>query len=252
MDATTLPDKPPIHAPILRPRESPRQLWQAPVFVLGLGVFVAFWFCQPYFSPDPTRCDTRIIQSAREDLGRDNSDVAETVNTLKRLLDRGVPDELAGEVHFLYGTAEIRLAETAEAGLARNHWLTAHDQLDEAEKQGVPEADQAKLQYRLGKVGFYLQSEPASKVADCLAASVTAADDKAEGYNLLTDAYLRLTPPNLEAALAANEQLRLLMAPDETLARAKLKGGEILLRMKRPKEGWRCWNASAIRRRRGL
>ncbi len=232
MDATTLPEQPPV----LRPREPPRRLWQAPVFVLGLGVFVAFWFCQPYFKPDSNRIDARVIKGVREDLGRDNCDLAATVNTLKRLLDRGVPEELAGEAHFLYGTAEIRLAETAEAGLARNHWLTAHDQLDEAEKQGVPEADQAKLQYRLGKVGFYLESESANKVADRLAGSVTAADDKAEGYNLLTDAYLRLTPPNLEAALAANEQLRLLMAPDETLARAKLKGGEILLRMRRPKE----------------
>jgi len=107
-----------------------------------------------------------------------------------------VPPDHAGEARFLYGTALIRAAERTSAGLARDHWLKAREQLEEAEKLGVPEADQGRLQYRLGKAGFYSEADPAG-VAERLAAAVKSADGPAEGYNLLARAYLRLKPPDL-------------------------------------------------------
>ena len=174
-----------------------------------------------------------MLDHARAELSQNNGDVEETANRLQRMLDRGVADELAAETHFLYGTAQLRLAERASGSVAHDYWNRARDQLEEAERLGVAETDKAALQYRLGKVGYHLESDPA-KVVERLAGSVGAADDRAEGLNLLTQAYLRLTPPNLQAALEANEQLRLLMAPEEVLERARLTGGEILLRMGQP------------------
>ena len=235
MDAITLLDKPTDSAPVPRPREALRRLWQAPVFVLGVGAVLCFLICQPYLSSLPTLCIERNLKEARAELERPNSDPEEIARRLQSLIDHGVPDSLAGEAHFLYGTAHLRVAENMNGELARDHWDIARDQLEQAEKWSVPESDQLKLQYRLGKVGYYLQSDPA-KVVERLAAALDGADDRAEGYNLLSAAYLRLTPPNLEAALDANLQLRQLMAPEEVLARARLSGGEILLRMHNTKE----------------
>jgi tetratricopeptide (TPR) repeat protein len=235
MDVSTLPDKPKDPAPALTPRESLRRLWQAPVFVLGVSAVVCFWISQPFLCQGPSRLDNCVIGNARNDLNRPNSDPEEIARHLQPVIDRGVADQIAGEAHFLYGTALLRIAESKTGDLARDYWNRAREHLEEADKLGVPENDNLKLQYRLGKVGYYLQSDP-EKVAERLTASLDAADDRAEGYNLLTATYLRRTPPNLEAALEANEQLRLLMVPEEVLARARLTGGDILLRMHRPKD----------------
>ena len=60
--------------------------------------------------------------------------------------------------------------------------------MEQAEKLGVPESDRPKLTYRLGKTGFWLGANPA-QAASNLAQSVKSADDPAEGYGLLAQAY---------------------------------------------------------------
>ena len=131
----------------------------------------------------------------------------------------------------------MRVAERPAAALATEQWLKVRTELELAEKLGVPEGDHNRLQYRLGKVGFYTDSDPAGVIARLTASVSKLADDRAEGYNLLTQANLRLTPPNLPAALEANEQLRQQpFVADEILAQARLTGGELLLRLKQPDE----------------
>ncbi|MBV9126000.1 MAG: tetratricopeptide repeat protein, partial [Planctomycetes bacterium] len=62
-------------------------------------------------------------------------------------------------------------------------------------------------------------------------------EDAAEGYRQLTQAYLHLPQPNLEGALAANEQLLALPMDNENLlAPARLERGELLLRLQRREE----------------
>src|SRR5262249_223307 len=64
-----------------------------------------------------------------------------------------------------------------------------------------------------------------------------SADDRAEGYRLLTEAYLRLPEPNLKAAIEVNEKLRLVpKLPPEAQAQAQLQGGELLVRLHRAED----------------
>jgi tetratricopeptide (TPR) repeat protein len=236
MDVVNLPDAPPDTA---APRPHARRLWQAPAFVLGLAALVGAWCARPYLSNHKYICGAHELAAARADLDGGHADPAATADLLHGLLDRGaVPPERAAEAHFLYGTALIRLAERTSPALALDHWKNAREQLETAEQLGVPAADQDKLAYRLAKAGFYTDADPAA-VAERLAAAIQSADGEAEGWHLLTQAYLRLTPPNLQAALDANERLRKmpsLKISDEMLAAARLTGGELLLRLQRPED----------------
>src|SRR5947209_8169708 len=92
-------------------------------------------------------------------------------------------------------------ADTAGAG------EPARQRLEEAERLGVPEGDRGRLTYRLGKVGYHTRDDP-QRVAERLAQGAEQAEDRAEAYGLLTEAYLRLDPPDLLRALEANKRLR--------------------------------------------
>jgi hypothetical protein len=236
MDVDTLPITPPDTA---APRPDARRLWQAPVFVLGLAAFLLVWCARPYLGRHTGACVPHKLGEFRAQLDDTHADPAEVADKLHRMLDRGtVPPDRAGEAHFLYGTALLRLAERTSPALARDQWKDALEQLEEAEKLGVADGDAGKLQFRLAKAGFYAEADP-DAVAERLAAAVQSADDEADGWHLLTQAYLRLTPPNLPAALDANERLRQvpsLKISDEMLAAARLTGGELLLRLHRPEE----------------
>jgi tetratricopeptide (TPR) repeat protein len=231
MDVVTLPESP--------PDGGLRRLWQAPVFVLGLVALLGAWCVRPHLSGGPGRCAAHGLTEARRELDDNRGDLNATADRLHRLLDRGaLAPERVGEAHFLYGTALIRLAERTSPALAAEQWKDALEHLQEADKLGVPDGDRGKLDYRLAKAAFHTDGDPAS-VAERLAAAVPFADGEAEGWELLTQAYLRLTPPNVQAALDANERLRQIppvKINDELLAAARLTGGELLLRLQRPED----------------
>jgi TolA-binding protein len=150
----------------------------------------------------------------------------------------------AGEAYFLLGSSLIRLAERSAPQDAWPHWGAALLNLEKADKQGVPEADENLLKYRLGKAGFYAADDP-KRVAERLAKSADQVENPAvpgeraerpgEAYGLLTQAYLRLRPPDLEAALAANTKLRTRVAGvrEDVLAPARLLSAELNLKLQR-------------------
>ena len=108
--------------------------------------------------------------------------------------------------------------------LARMH-------LEKALELTVPDADNPRLLYRLGKVWQLTGVEP-QRVIDCLTQSIDrGADDPGEGYALLTRLYLQLSPPNVQAALEANQKyLALSTEGDNRIAAARLLRAELLLR----------------------
>ena len=113
--------------------------------------------------------------------------------------------QLAGEAHFLAGSAHLRLAD-GPAGDATRERQLAREQLEQAAALGVPEPDQPKLDYRLAKLALLAGGDPAKAIP--LLQKSADADDPAEGYGLLATAYTRLTPPDLNEALkAAKTQL---------------------------------------------
>src|SRR5437764_114076 len=88
------------------------------------------------------------------------------------------------------------------AGWARGHDDTNVPRNGVAGWDGLPH-----LQYALGKLLYQSGDGELPRAIDYLARSTAkGADDPAEGYGLLAQAYLRLRPPDLDAALAANQK----------------------------------------------
>ncbi len=211
-------------------------LWQVPVFFLGVASLAAVLGARPPWRDGAARQLERDLASARQALAKPDGDAGRVPALMERVLaGRDRWPHRAGEAFFLLGSAHARLADQAAGDDALGHWRAALDHLRQAESLGVPDDDRPALQYRLGKAGFHTGDDP-RRVADRLAASVEqAADDRAEGYALLTQAYLRLPEPDLRAALRANEALRQLpLLNEEVLAPARLAGSELLLRLGKP------------------
>ena len=215
-----------------RPEKPPRQLWQAPLFLVGVGVLAFVWISRPFAANQAGRAIDHELDAVRQALGRSDGDPGAAAEHARRALDlaEAYPDR-RGEALFLLGSAEVRLADRLPDAEAVGFWQSARANLEEADRLGVKESDRGRLQYRLAKVLFHSGADP-KLVAQKLAGAVDMADDRAEGYRLLTEAYLRLPEPNLKEALAANEKLRSVypISP-EFLALAQLQAGELLVRM---------------------
>jgi tetratricopeptide (TPR) repeat protein len=223
-----------------RPVEPPsRPLWQAPIFVLGIAALVGVALGRPF--PGDGGSSRRIVRDlahARQILDRSDGDPEHALKLAQRALELAdeFPDHIA-EAAFLAGTAYIRLAEKAEPSRADDGWKRARQYLDQAKSaEGLPEADQPRLMYNLGKVGFYV-GDDLNAVIHCLEDATPRVETRAEGYGLLTQAFLRLQPPNLQKALDCNIKLRSVGdASEAEVFAAKLLGGELLMRLGRFEE----------------
>jgi tetratricopeptide (TPR) repeat protein len=221
-----------------------RPLWQAPIFVLGVAVLVGMAVVRPFAPMGPAQRLARDLARSREILTRPDGNANEALElALVGLAPNNVdrfPDRVA-EAAFLAGTAHVRLAEKMPPDRAAETWRRARQYLEQAnnehaERPSLSDDDQAKLVYRLGKVGFYT-GDDLNRVIARLVEGSPRSDNPAEGYGLLATAYLNLNPPNLQKALEYNRKLR--DEPDLTdaqLTAAKLVGGELLLRMGKPDE----------------
>jgi tetratricopeptide (TPR) repeat protein len=222
-------------API--PPAQAQPLWQAPLFVLGVAALAAAWFGRPYLSPHAARRLDRDLAEARQLLARPDGDADAALELAERVLDQSESrPEQAGAAGFLAGCACIRLAEQADPARARELWGRAGSYLEQAQAFGVPEADKPALAYRLAKIEYHTSADLPAVIVQ-LEEAVPNCDRRAEGYALLTQAYLKLPKPDLPKALEANAKLRdVAEATEAELAAAKLLGGELLLRMGKPEE----------------
>jgi tetratricopeptide (TPR) repeat protein len=236
-DRVTNAAPPSLSRPGAPPVPPTRPVWQVPVFLAGVALLVGVWVGRPLVGNPAARQVDHELARARELLHRQDADGQEAAEHARKAL------ELAGsfpgrraEALFLLGSAESRLAERAPANESLELWKNARRDLEEAERLGVPEHDRGRLQYRIARALFY-SGEPPQDLVERLASSVDVADDRAEGYRLLADTYLRLPEPNLKEALAANEKLRMVfpIAP-EMQSLAQLQAGELLVRLGRGPE----------------
>jgi tetratricopeptide (TPR) repeat protein len=205
---------------------------------MGVVALTVVLLTRPLGAESTARQLDHDLAAVRHQLSRAEGDGATTVTLATRAVEvaREFPDR-AGEAEYLLGSAHLRLAERSKAAQAAEHWRSGRQHLEEAERLGVPPDDAVHLQYRLGKAGFHTDDDP-QRVADRLAASADQAEDRAEAYALLTQAYLRLPQPNLQKALEANDTLRnkVPLVGEDVLAPARLEGGKLLLRMQKPEE----------------
>ncbi len=216
------------------PPGSLSRLWQLPFFLLALAAFLYVFWQRPLQHHDSgSRQFDRELAYIRTLLTRSETDVPTALKLAERAHEQVVhfPDR-TGEVAFLLGSAHLRQAELIhDSPRAREHLTQARKQLELASTETVPENDRARSQYRLAR-SYYLLEESPDRVVQLLSAVVEKADSPAEGYQMLSRAYLRLPQPDLRAALAANERLRQVpLAGEEVLATARLEAGELLLQL---------------------
>jgi hypothetical protein len=215
-----------------------RHLWQAPVFLLGVAAVVAVLVVRSRFTPETAIGADYQLREARKALNQTPPDTASALQHAESVL--AMADhypQLAGEAHFLAGSAHLRIADDPAAD-APNERQLAHRDLDQAASLGVPDSDQPKLNYRLAKLALFLGGDPAKAVA--LLEKSADADDPAEGYGLLARAYEQLNPPELPKAVeAATKQLdKSLHTGDSRLqASARFRLGSLYLKLNKNKEG---------------
>jgi tetratricopeptide (TPR) repeat protein len=215
-----------------------RQLWQVPVFFLGVAAVLTACLTRPYVGHDPVRQMHHHLAEARRLLHRRGGDPDEALRIAQQAVEGVMYDAgRAAEAFYLLGSAHIQVAEKADAPAAAEHWREAKRYLEEAERRDLTGDDAGLLHYRLAKVSFYANDDPPRVVA-LLKVNTEQADDRAEAYNLLSQAYLRLDPPNVKEALLANKELRekVPQIGEDVLGPAKLSGAKLLLRLHQPEE----------------
>ncbi len=215
------------------------QLWQVPTFVLGAIAFAAICAIHPPWQPSVPSEDSSLSE-LRELLKQGDIDRDRALFLGARAVHAASTPQAAGEAHLLLGTAYVRLAERAAPGKGHEEWREARGQLEQARALGVADPEQAHLDYRLAKAWAHTGESP-QKVIAALASSIEeGADDDLDalaGYGLLADAYLKLPKPDLELALAATEkQIDRPILAAELLAPARLRRGELLLRLGKAEE----------------
>jgi tetratricopeptide (TPR) repeat protein len=229
MDPINPPAQPSPSSEEPSPRPSLWKLWQVPVFVVGVAAVLIAYLTRGLIAPDPVRQMHHHLTEARRLLERQDFDPDAALEHARRAVEDLASDpKRAAEAFFLLGSAHLCLADKADAA---DHWQEAQRCLQEAQHRGLDGDDLARLHYRLAKIGFHLGDNPTLVIA-ALKANMDA-DDRAEALSLLSQAYLRLKPPNLTEALNANRQLReeVPQVGEDVLGPAKLAGAKLLLQL---------------------
>lgn len=216
-----------------RASRSPGQLWQVPMFFIGVALFTLTYITAPSRG-DHTASDfqaelTRLRLGLQSPGEKPAVLVAQAENVLAKLPQF---HRKAAEIQFLAGSAYWREAEQSPPDQLTGIRKKAIAHLEEALALGVAAADQAPLRFRLGLV-LYQQGKDQKRALELMAQSVEqGADQPARGFGILVQAYLNLPKPNLDAALAANQkQLELTDERNtEEVAKVRLMRGQLLLR----------------------
>lgn len=215
-----------------------RQLWQVPMFFTGVLALFLVAAVHPFLGSTNERQAARALADARQALEPPQPNPDEALVHAERALRLAAPmSHQAAEAHFLIGSAYLVLGDQLAEEPHADTWAKACDHLEQAERLGVPDADKARVAYRLGLAYLHGGGDP-QRVVDRLSWSVAeGAEDPFAGYGELAQAYLRLPKPDLHGALeATRKQLALPTANEAALAAPRLQCGELLVKLERPDE----------------
>ncbi len=213
-----------------------RHLWQVPVFVLGAIVLASVLLARPLWNNPLVRAEAHLDHARRLWQNRDDHP-RKIIELVSSYLDQLGPEApRAAEAHLIWGSTLARSARTTKLPDSVPLWQEAHAHLIQARDLGLAEPDLFIMRVALGECGYYTDDDLAT-VCQRLTRNLDYADDRPEACRVLTLAHLKKTPPDLVAALKANERLRQLpLLGEEVLGPARLQGGEILLRLNQPTE----------------
>lgn len=216
-------------------------LWQLPVLLIGLAVFVAAWQgWLPVGRNDPAstfRRDVEALKGSYERLIPDPKELKDNLTKVAASIDTF--PEHAAFARFHLGSGYVRLAEvTPAADEARGYWTLARQHFDLIDdKQTRDPNDAPKLAFRKAKVraAVGLPNDPPAADLALLITVLNAPPQGEEGgetKRLVADLALRQNPQDLAGAkVALGEYLRSAGAatPAPSLARARLKLAVIFL-----------------------
>jgi hypothetical protein len=225
----------------------PGQLWQVPLFLVGLGALVLAAAAGPLMPQPFDNKLERDLAAIRDALDKPGVPPAEIVALAENAAFHASPQtDLAGTAHFLLGTIYLRQGEAQSGEKARDERIKAAKHLKLAELRGVSNEDRPRLTYLLGKV-LFLNNGDLLQIIELLTSSLpTGTDHPAEGYAMLVEAYLRKAEPDLAAALAANSK-QIEFSEDVPLARARMQRGELLLKQEKRSEAIKVLDQAATK-----
>jgi TolA-binding protein len=227
--------------PTAAPADPTRHLWQLPVLLLGLGVFLATWQGWLNISrADPEDAFARDVAALKAEHEKLTPDPVVLKTQLNKVAGgvEGYPRQ-AAPARFHLGSGYARLAElTPNPDEARGYWTLARQHLDIAEKQLRDGPDAPKVAFRAAKARAAVGLPADTPVTEIvLLMTVLSApppgEDTGETYRLIADLSLRLDPPDVARAKAAlGDYLRATgyATPVASLARARLRLGDLYLR----------------------
>jgi tetratricopeptide (TPR) repeat protein len=206
-----------------------------PLFFVGLCAAVGVGFARPLWYDPVGRDFFRSLAQLRSEMDRATPDLTRARDLGEEaaaMADRYPRQE--AEVHYLLGSSYLFLASAAQPTEALALWQQARKHLEQSDNANPANIDQGRLRYRLANAWFHTGENP-QHVLDFMLATVDSADDRVEGYGMITELYLRLPAPNIREALNANQKQLSQPIEDETiLAPARLLRGELFLRVKEP------------------
>ena len=234
--AKTVPGRPPA------PSHPPpwRQLWQGPVFVLGVLAVVLLILVHPTWTVSRADLLEQDLHAALAAL--EAGDHAQATALARRALEQvHHAPQLAGDLRFVLGSAALLEAAGASGAEQAAAYRRAHADLRQAEQLGVSAPHRPRLAYRLVLADYHTGGDPARVAVALEKALDISPADRVEGYALLTALHLRGPEPDLLSALRANEKL--LAQPNLTDPNpARLQRGELLVRLGRGRDARQILN----------
>src|SRR5262245_60205314 len=135
-----------------------RQLWQVPVFLLGLTVLLAYLLVRPAWTDPRVRAEARLDRARRLWQERDPH-VRKIVSLLQDYLDLAGSDApRAAEAHLIWSCTLARVARQTGGDDAMVHWQQAWSQLRQTQalRDTLDEQDFCLMRATLGEVGYHV------------------------------------------------------------------------------------------------
>lgn len=206
------------------------QLWQIPVFLLGLAALVSVVICRPLASSAHTHQFEQYVSQLRLALTLGVSDCKIALaheNELLALMER-LPNRI-GEVYFLLGSAYLRLGEAAQPAETVGELAVARQYLERAHAAGVSTTDESWLAFRLARCWTSAGADAGAIIELLGPAANDQFEEAAAVYALMVQAYLRLKPPDSDKAIATQRKMLALPTANESfLSPARLLQAELL------------------------
>jgi hypothetical protein len=194
----------------------------------------------PLWQPTEFQLILRDFAAIRRAVQQNPADAESVQSLAENVLARtdSIP-ELAGEAQFLLANVYLRLAEKQGEPRPEAYRRRALHHLNQAASLGVPEGDQQRFFFLLGKLTVQTGGVRKRAIELLTLGLPSGATDPSEGYALLVRAHLAEPHPDLDAALRANlEQLKY-GGDEDTLAPVRLLRAELLLKSRQRSEAYR-------------